>query len=456
LWTDVKGGEKVRLIGHWDGEEEARWIGEEVEAIQRGTRGHEPVSLDDQAILVRASHQMRAFEDRFLTIGLPYRVIGGPRFYERQEIRDAMAYFRLAVSPADDLAFERVVNVPKRGLGDKAVQAIQRQAREDGVSLLEGARYLVASGKISGKGAGALRLFVEGVDRWHRTTGVPGYHHVELAEMILDESGYTGMWQNDKTPEAPGRLENLKELVKALEQFENLQGFLEHVSLIMDNETEDAAEKVSIMTLHAAKGLEFPVVFLPGWEDGLFPSQRSMDESGLKGLEEERRLAYVGITRAEALCTISFAGNRRVYGQWQSALPSRFIDELPGRHVEVLTPPGLYGGGYGAAGMRPAAGGIEDRATKADVYNSPGWKRMQDRAQTYGLGQTRAVRQGVIDLDAVSAFTEGDRVFHQKFGYGTVEGIEGDKLEIAFDKAGVKHVVAGFVRAADEVDDIPF
>lgn len=456
LWTEATGGDKVRLIGHWDGEEEARWIGEEVEAIQRGTRGRDPVGLDHQAILVRASHQMRAFEDRFLTIGLPYRVIGGPRFYERLEIRDAMAYFRLAVSPEDDLAFERVVNTPKRGLGDKAVQAIQMQAREDGVSLLEGARYLVTSGKITGKGAGALRQFVDGVDRWHRATRIDGHNHVELAEMILEESGYTEMWQNDKTPEAPGRLENLKELVKALEQFENLQGFLEHVSLIMDNETEDAAEKVSIMTLHAAKGLEFPVVFLPGWEDGLFPSQRSMDESGLKGLEEERRLAYVGITRAEELCTISFAGNRRVYGQWQSALPSRFIDELPARHVEVLTPPGLYGGGYGAAGMRPAAGGIEDRATKADVYNSPGWKRMQDRAQTRGLGQSRPARQGVIDLAAVSAFSEGDRVFHQKFGYGTVEGTEGDKLEVAFDKAGVKHVVAGFIQAADEVDDIPF
>jgi DNA helicase-2/ATP-dependent DNA helicase PcrA len=457
LWTEAKGGEMVRLIGHWDGEEEARWIGEEVEAIQRGTRQLDPVSLNHQAILVRASHQMRSFEDRFLSIGLPYRVIGGPRFYERQEIRDAMAYFRLAVSPSDDLAFERVVNVPKRGLGDKAVQTIQLQAREDGVSLLEGARYLVAAGKVTGKGAGALRVFVEGVDRWHRATLVPAHNHIELAEMILEESGYTEMWQNDKTPEAPGRLDNLKELVKALEQFDNLQGFLEHVSLIMDNDNDEAEEKVSIMTLHAAKGLEFPVVFLPGWEDGLFPSQRSMDESGLKGLEEERRLAYVGITRAETLCTISFAGNRRVYGQWQSALPSRFIDELPARHIEVLTPPGLYGGGFGAAAARaPMAGGIEDRATKADVYNSPGWKRMQDRAQTRGMGQPREARNQIIDLDAVSAFTDGDRVFHTKFGYGTVEAIEGDKLEVAFDKAGVKHVVASFVVSAETVDDIPF
>ncbi|MCV2871436.1 UvrD-helicase domain-containing protein [Defluviimonas sp. WL0050] len=453
LWTEAKGGEKVRLIGHWDGEEEARWIGEEAEAIQRGTRGMEPRSLNDQAILVRASHQMRAFEDRFLTIGLPYRVIGGPRFYERLEIRDAMAYFRLAVSPDDDLAFERVVNTPKRGLGDKAQQTIQRQAREDGVSLLEGARYCVASGQIGGKGGAQLRTFVENIDRWHRATLVPDYDHVRLAETILDESGYTAMWQNDKTPEAPGRLENLKELVKALENFDNLQGFLEHVSLIMDNDSEDAEEKITIMTLHAAKGLEFPVVFLPGWEDGLFPSQRSMDESGLKGLEEERRLGYVGITRAEELCTISFAGNRRVYGQWQSQMPSRFIDELPAKHVEVLTPPGLYGGGYGAAAM---SAGIEDRAARADVYNSPGWKRMQTRSQTRPVSQPREARNVVIDLDAVSAFTEGDRVFHQKFGYGVVEGIEGDKLEVAFDKAGTKHVVASFIVSAEAADDIPF
>ena len=461
LWTEARGGEKVRLIGHWDGEEEARWIGEEAEALQRGTRGMDPVGLDDQAILVRASHQMRAFEDRFLTIGLPYRVIGGPRFYERLEIRDAMAYFRLAVSPADDLAFERVVNTPKRGLGDKAVQTIQMQAREDGSSLLDGARHAVASGRIGARGGAALRVLVEGVERWHRATQAADHDPVRLAETILDESGYTAMWQADKTPEAPGRLENLKELVKALEQFQNLQGFLEHVALIMDNQSEDAAEKITIMTLHAAKGLEFPVVFLPGWEDGLFPSQRSMDESGLKGLEEERRLAYVGITRAETLCTISFAGNRRVYGQWQSQLPSRFIDELPADDVEVLTPPGLYGGGFGAAGMASGgASGIEDRAARADVYNSPGWKRMADRAATRPLGQPREARHVVIDLDAISAFTEGDRVFHTKFGNGTVEAVEGDKLCVAFDKAGVKHVLAGFVTAADlaarAADDIPF
>ena len=454
LWTEAQDGEKVRLIGHWDGEEEARWIGEEIEAMQSGTRGMPPFGLDDMAILVRASHQMRAFEDRFLTIGLPYRVIGGPRFYERLEIRDAMAYFRLVVSPEDDLAFERIVNTPKRGLGDKAQQTIQTVARANGVSLLDGAALAIEQGLIKGKGGAALGKLVVDLARWGRIMHDPARNHIELAEIILDESGYTEMWQTDKTPEAPGRLENLKELVKALESFENLQGFLEHVSLIMDNETDDGGQKVSIMTLHAAKGLEFPAVFLPGWEDGLFPSQRSMDESGLKGLEEERRLAYVGITRAETLCTISFAGNRRVFGQWQSALPSRFIDELPEDHVEVLTPPGLYGGGFGAAAPSSGiASGIEARVASANVYNSPGWKRMQSRAGERPVSQPREHAGTVIDMTAASAFEMGERVFHQKFGYGAITGIEGDKLEVAFEKAGVKKIVARFLVGAD---DVPF
>ncbi|WP_371169156.1 ATP-dependent helicase [Aliiroseovarius sp. 2305UL8-7] len=525
LWTDAEGGEKVRLIGHWDGDEEARWVGEEIEAMQSGTRGRAPMSLDDMAILVRASHQMRAFEDRFLTIGLPYRVIGGPRFYERLEIRDAMAYFRLAVSQDDDLAFERIVNTPRRGLGDKAVQTIQGLARQNGVSLVEGARIAVETGAIKGKGGKGLAELLGNLDRWHTfLTGTrpsvvraarpvrpdtdgdsevvaddlrenyqsaqkelgglnDGPHdpafteeneehvermdpvelegtHIELAEVILEESGYTEMWLNDKTPEAPGRLENLKELVKALESFENLQGFLEHISLIMDNDTDDAEEKVTIMTLHGAKGLEFPGVFLPGWEDGLFPSQRSMDESGLKGLEEERRLAYVGITRAEEVCTISFAANRRVYGQWQSQLPSRFVDELPEAHVEVLTAPGLYGGGYGGMSGDFGTSPLEDKASRADAYNSPGWKRMQ--AHTGSGGNLRAkpspneARGLVIDATAVSSFTQGDRVFHTKFGYGTVMGIEGDKLDIEFDKAGAKKVVSKFIVPAAQAGDVPF
>lgn len=446
LWTNKNDGEKVRLIGHWDGEEEARWIGEEVESMQSGTRGMREFGLEEMAILVRASHQMRAFEDRFLTIGLPYRVIGGPRFYERMEIRDAMAYFRVVTSPEDDLAFERIMNTPKRSLGDKAQQTIQRTARENGVSLWDGARIAVDSGLIKGKGGKELGILIDSIARWGRMTGDASPSHVELAEIVLDESGYTAMWQNDKTPTAPGRLENLKELVKALERFENLQGFLEHVSLITDNESEKGDQKLSIMTLHAAKGLEFPAVFLPGWEDGLFPSQRSMDESGLKGLEEERRLAYVGITRAEELCTISFAGNRRVFGRWESQMPSRFIDELPENSVEVLTPPGLYGGGYGAA-----ASGLEARVAEANVYNSPGWKRLQARAGQRGMSQPRESRNTATDLEAVSTFEIGERVFHQKFGYGMVTGIEGNKLEVSFEKAGVKNVVSRFLTSPDDI-----
>ncbi|WP_299748785.1 UvrD-helicase domain-containing protein [uncultured Boseongicola sp.] len=459
LFTNVEEGEKVRLIGHWDGDEEARWIGEEIESLQRGTRGLHPFGLESVAILVRASHQMRAFEDRFLTIGLPYRVIGGPRFYERMEIRDAMAYFRLAVSPENDLAFERIVNTPKRGLGDKAQQKIQMAARSNGVSLVEGAKILLNAKGLTGKGAKELETLVLGLERWHGMVRA-GVSHIEIAEQALDESGYTQHWQNEKTPEAPGRLENLKELVKALENFENLQGFLEHVSLIMDNESDQDEEKVSIMTLHGSKGLEFPAVFLPGWEEGLFPSQRSMDETGLKGLEEERRLAYVGITRAEELATISFAGNRLVYGQWQSQMPSRFIDELPAEHVEVLTPPGLYGGGFGAAaaGMgEPVQSNLQETAAEADGYNSPGWKRLQKRSQHRGMSQPSEARNMVIDMSAVSTFAVGDRVFHQKFGYGAVTAIEGDKLDIAFDKAGDKKVVANYITAAASAgDDVPF
>jgi len=489
LWTSEKDGEKVRLKGHWDGDEEARWIGEEIEAYQRGTRGLDPVSLDGMAILVRASFQMRAFEDRFLNIGIPYRVIGGPRFYERLEIRDAMAYFRVLVSPDNDLSFGRILNTPKRGLGEKAQQTISVVARENGVSLLEGARIVVDEKLLPTRACNSLGKLVDSFDRWRAQMSAPAVipiddqavdfdviddseatidgpeinqpelNHVALAEIILDESGYTDHWKNDKSPDAPGRLENLKELVKALEEFENLQGFLEHISLVMDNATDDAGEKVTIMTLHAAKGLEFPCVFLPGWEDGLFPSQRSMDETGLKGIEEERRLAYVGITRAEEICTISFVNNRQIYSGkfkgWTTMLPSRFIDELPPEHVDVLSPASLNGGNYGSSAPKDFSGmmrgsDLENRAEKADVYNSPGWKRMQSRTQR-PRATPAAARNMISDAEIVSNFGLGDRVFHQKFGYGAVVEVDGDKLSVAFEKAGEKKVVASFVTGAGEV-----
>ncbi len=488
LWTNQDEGEKVRLIGHWDAEEEARWICDEIDAMQSGTRGMRPIGLDEVAIMVRATHQMKVLEDRFLKIGMPYRVVGGVPFYRRLEIRDAIAYFRVVVSPDNDLAFERIVNTPKRSLGPKAQQTIQIIAREEGKSQVESARIAIDRNLIKGKGAASLRELIDGLARWNSMVrgteieieddsviddgatpiryGEPEISHVELAQIILDESGYTESYltplsdeemQVDARPprkprdhEAAGRLENLKELVNHLGDFQNLQGFLEHVSLVMDNDQDIDEPKVSIMTLHAAKGSEYPAVFLSGWEEGLFPSQRSMDESGLKGLEEERRLAYVGITRAEEVCTISFASNRLIFSGesrgWQSMMPSRFIDELPEDHVEVLTPPGLYGGGQQAAG-------IETRAAEANVYNSPGWKRMQARQGQYGMSQPKESRNTVIDATAVASFTLGERVFHQKFGYGAVIGIEGDKVEVDFDKAGVKKVVSRFLT---NKDDVPF
>ena len=454
LWTAQEGGNKVKLIGHWDGDEEARWIGDEIESAELGNSSKEPVSPENMAILVRASHQMRAFEDRFMTIGLPYRVIGGPRFYERAEIRDAMAYFRAAVSRDDGLALQRIVNKPKRGIGEKAQQKLNIEARERNISLLDAARSLCEKNSLTGRAQKELKILIGQLDHWHQMSLDQTINHIELAEIILEESGYTDMWRNEKTPEAPGRLENLKELVKALEQFENLHGFLEHVSLIMDNETEDGALKVSIMTLHASKGLEFQHIYLPGWEDGLFPSQRSMDEQGRVGLEEERRLAYVGITRAEQLCTISFVANRRIFGQWQSALPSRFIDELPEEHVEILTPPGLYGGSFGAAAPNISSFSEKGEDNESDTYNSPGWRRMKNKSRT---NETfRNDNKDIITIDTTTVETKDltKRIFHQKFGYGQVLSTDGDKLTILFEKAGEKKILAKYIVSADQTSHL--
>ena len=449
LWTDQSGGNKVKLIGHWDGDEEARWIGDEIEAAELGNSSKDSVSPENIAILVRASHQMRAFEDRFMTIGLPYRVIGGPRFYERAEIRDAMAYFRAAISKEDGLALQRIINKPKRGIGDKAQQKINLEARNNNISLLDAAKSLCEKEELSGRAKKELKILLAQLDRWHRISLDKTFNHIELAEIILEESGYTDMWGNEKTPDAPGRLENLKELVKALDQFENLQGFLEHVSLIMENETDDNALKVSIMTLHGSKGLEFKHIYLPGWEDGLFPSQRSMDESGKFGLEEERRLAYVGITRAEELCTISFVANRRIFGQWQSALPSRFIDELPEEHIEILTPPGLYGGSFGAAAPNVSSfSEINDKEN--DTYNSPGWRRMKERSRFKETFVDNTKDLGILESEAVDISDLNGRIFHQKFGYGKITSKDGDKLTILFEKAGEKKVLAKYIINADK------
>jgi len=472
LRTEDVDGEKVTVTGAWDSEEEARGIGEEIEELQRKQE-----NLNEIAILVRASFQMREFEDRFVTLGLPYRVIGGPRFYERAEIRDALAYLRVVNSPADDLAFERIVNVPKRGLGDATVQMLHDHARKRRIPLYEAARAVVETDELKPKARGSLRDLLVSFGRWRAQSEVAS--HTELAETILDESGYTEMWQKDRSADAAGRLENLKELVRSMEEFENLQGFLEHISLVMDRDGGAEEQAVSLMTLHSAKGLEFDNVFLPGWEEGLFPSQRTLDEQGRAGLEEERRLAHVGLTRARRRAKIYFATNRRIHGTWTTTIPSRFLDELPAHNVEITESKGGSGWG-GASGYGPSR--FDNMESFGSSYTTPGWQRAQAnraRGGRQGSSNERGFdepgfeeRQSSFSRDkggfakpkraplviegeliakstgAASDFNLRDRVFHQKFGYGHVVKVDGNKLTIAFEKAGEKKVVDSFVERA--------
>ncbi|MES0035211.1 UvrD-helicase domain-containing protein [Mesorhizobium sp. M0046] len=484
--------EKVHVHAAWDSEEEARAVGETIEAYQRPDKQGNRHNLNDMAILVRASFQMREFEDRFVTLGLNYRVIGGPRFYERLEIRDALAFFRVVAQGADDLAFERIVNVPKRGLGEATIRQIHDTARALRIPMLEAAATLAESDELKPKPRAALREVSANFERWQKALETTP--HTELAETILEESGYTDMWKNDRSVEAPGRLENLKELIRSMEEYESLRSFLEHVALVMDAEQNAELDAVNIMTLHSAKGLEFETVFLPGWEEGLFPHQRSLDEGGRSGLEEERRLAYVGLTRAKKNLHIWFVSNRRIHGLWQSTIHSRFVDELPEAHVDVAENGSSYGGygnAYGGGSFASGRGGrqnpygasrfdnvgAEKSGAFSNTYATPGWQRAQvNRTEAtdrnwgsrsghqverigygetdsgYGAGRT-SIKGRTIDgelvaksvADTPSPFNVGDRVFHQKFGNGNISAIEGNKLTIDFDKAGQKRVLDGFV-----------
>ncbi|MBW8783981.1 MAG: UvrD-helicase domain-containing protein [Novosphingobium sp.] len=445
LWTDRNGGDKVRVIGVWDGPEEARRVGEEIERLAR-----EGAPLDRVAILVRAQFQTREFEDRFIQIGLNYRIVGGFRFYERAEIRDALAYLRLIAQPADDLAFERIYNTPKRGLGDKTLEKLHRHARARGLPLAAAAFEIADSDELPTRARTTLVALMRDFARWRELarTASPA----ELARTILDESGYTAMLQAERGADAAGRLENLSELARAMEDYETLGEFLEHVSLVMDNDAADEVEKVTIMTMHAAKGLEFDNVFLPGWEEGVFPSQRALDEGGLSALEEERRLAYVAITRARRRCTILHAANRRIYGQWTSSIPSRFIAELPGANVDQETT--LSGGAsLWRAQWSEQSDPFADvaRAQPARVATrGPGWQRAA--AQLYDPTPRRIAEPSRSAASFVAKpradISVGARVFHDKFGYGTVTAQEGNKLEIEFEAAGRKRVIDSFVRAA--------
>ena len=439
LWTEDDAGSPVKIVGVWDGPEEARRVGEDIEALQR--RG---VSLDDVAILVRAQFQTREFEDRFIYIGLPYRIVGGFRFYERAEIRDALAYFRVLAQPADDLAFERIVNTPKRGLGDKSIAKVHQLARAEGVPLSVAAGRIVQTNDLPGAGRKALAQLVEDFRRWREQLST--LPHAELARIILEESGYIAMWQADRSAEAQGRVENLNELTRAMEDFDSMESFLEHVALVMENDAAREEPKVTIMTLHAAKGLEYDHVFLVGWEEGVFPSQRSLDEGGTKSLEEERRLAYVGITRAKQRAQITHAANRRIYGQWTSSIPSRFVAELPEDHVDQETT--MSGG----ASLWRAAPDDADPFAKVERRGTrgPGWQRAAAMGKApRGTHQIESKPVSVtVGQRARTDLKIGQRVFHQKFGNGEIVGIEGNKLEISFDKAGSKRVLDSFVEPA--------
>ncbi len=469
--ADIADHDKVMVHAAWDSEEEARAVGEEIEQLQRSGQ-----RMNDMAILVRASFQMREFEDRFVTLGLNYRVIGGPRFYERMEIRDALAYFRVTCQPADDLAFERIVNTPKRGLGEAAIRQIHDYARARNLPMLRASADLIMTEEMKPRPRKALTDVVENFARWANL--LETLPHTELAEQILEESGYTAMWQNDRSAEAPGRLDNLKELIRSMEDFESMRGFLEHVSLVMDAEQNEDLDAVSLMTLHSAKGLEFDTIFLPGWEEGLFPHQRALDEGGRAGLEEERRLAYVGLTRAKTVCHVWFVSNRRIHGLWQSTIPSRFLDELPVDHVDVAEPETSYGGyGAGLAGGGYGASRFDAAEPFSGSYNTPGWRRAQANrneatrqnwgtrsghaVERIGYGETDSgfgagrgsVKNRTIEgelvaksvSEAPSAYAIGDRVFHLKFGNGNIASIDGNKLTIDFDKAGQKRVLDNYV-----------
>jgi DNA helicase II / ATP-dependent DNA helicase PcrA len=456
LFTDGDDGHKVTVSGSWDSEEEARLVGDEIEALQ--VKGHR---LNEIAILVRASFQMREFEERFITLGLPYRVIGGPRFYERREIRDALAYLRLVHQPADDLAFERIINTPKRGLGDATLNELHAYSRKNAMPLMQTTRVLVETEEFKPKVRQTLRDIVVSFDRWAGLLETT--RHTEVAETILEESGYIDMWKKDRSADAAGRLENLKELIRSMEEFENLQGFLEHVSLVMEVAESEGDDRATLMTLHAAKGLEFETVFLPGWEEGVFPHPRALDEQGRAGLEEERRLAYVGITRAKERAKIFFASNRRIHGSWNAAIPSRFVDELPEQHVEVVAagPSFAHGrGGYLGGG---GGGSRFDRMTPfaTSSYATPGWQRAQARGGASGgfdagPASQRGTKGAMLIEGEILArssgpkaqFGEGARVFHVKFGGGVVVAVDGNKLTVDFDKAGRKMVLESYLEGA--------
>lgn len=443
LWTQEKGGEKVRVMGCMNPESEARWITGEIEKLSEG-RGPLPAHpFSDMAVLVRAAFQMRHIEERFLKIGVPYRVIGGPRFYERREIRDALAYFRLAHSANDDLAFERVVNTPKRGVGAKTLLTIQNKARESKCSMLAVSRHMSHDNEFKGRAAVAMAEFINSVDTWSKMIAENKKPLEDIGGQVIDETGLPEMLKREKTPEAEGRLENLKELVKSLKEFSNMAGFLEHVSLVYENLEDIETSKVSLMTLHAVKGLEFPITFLPGWEEDIFPLRRAIEENR-QGVEEERRLAYVGLTRARKLCHISFCATRFLYGEGGANHVSRFVDELPPDNIEIVSPSGIFNSYQGQQSSTATGRSQLPTNENSGGYMSPGFQRLSQASKRLSHSRPSARQKKFEEIYEV-----GERVFNIKFGYGEVIEVSDNKLLIEFEQTGSKRVIASHVQKAN-------
>ena len=428
IWSDLKDGDKVRVNSFSDGRDEATGISDiiEKELIKY-------FSLNDIAILVRAAFQTREFEERFIKIGLPYRVIGGMKFYERAEIKDALCYLRLIQQKNDDLAFERIINNPKRSIGDSTLKKLHDLSRTRNKNLFETADEILNEDELKPKTKESLKQFIKLVKTWTKLS--EQLDHVQLLERVLDESGYTQMLINEKSPEAEARLENLKELRASMKNYSNLVEFLENISLQTSIDEEWEGEKINLMTIHAAKGLEFTCIFLPGWEEGLFPHQKSIEEKGDQAVQEERRLAYVALTRAKQRLFISFANNRKYYGNnnsndWMPSMPSRFIDELDKQYLEI---------------NETAKDNDQDFEFSQDFNftegkKSPGWKRyLQEKEKIKTINYT----------NNLTNFKIGQGVEHETFGKGKIIHIDGNKLLINFKDSGEKKVIDKYLKQFD-------
>ena len=431
IWSDLGDGEKVKVKSYFDGRNEATGISDTIE--QNLSKKY---NLNNISILVRAAFQTREFEERFIKIGLPYRIIGGLKFYERSEIKDALSYLRLINQTNDDLSFERIVNKPKRSIGDSSLKKIHDYARIKDLSLFDASQEILKENILKPKTVQNLKNFLIHIHSWK--ANAKKIDHITLLENVLDESGYAMMLKNERTPEADDKLENLKELKASMKGYSSLDEFLENISLQTSIDEEWDGEKINIMTIHSAKGLEFDAVFLPGWEEGLFPHQKSIDEKGVTGIEEERRLAYVAITRAKKDLYISFALQRKFFGRqndnydFYSSLQSRFIDELDKKYLEI------------SIDEEKDDDFIFDQDFNIESKkNSPGWKRYQDN-----LNQPKENIKTINYTENLTEFTVGETVKHDGFGEGKIIHIEGNKLLINFKNQGEKKVIDKFISKA--------